>query len=600
MATTRRRKNVEQSKENEQPSTAQANSTEPTANAGSSVFEIAGVGLISLTTSAIVASTMMRLGPQYLEPVYGNVLPYINYQWYVLASVLYGAALGAVYCRRNITAGPKRLGMAISHAFDLICIMMATAPLRLKYMFSLVETLGPNYGPHIIQLTFGYPVFIAIGFIMSVVSFWAGYSPVSPSRSLVTVFGAFLGQLLICTAGYTYVTPQRSCEAALLLGVNVAIASIIIKLVTEYFVGVNTTPAGQTQNQDRKKSKSGGLNIRIWPIAFCIATGVLTMFTDPQCARAVTPSHQKNPLQMVLSRAESATGWVDVVATEKAGHKMKVLRSGHSIVGGIWEETSESIFGVFYYMDAVKYARDPKAKGQERALQIGLGAGITTRSLYNENVLVDIVELDPAVYQAAIDYFKVPKEITAVYLQDGRKFMEDALDHTYDYIVHDVFTGGSVPAALFSKEALQHAKRILKPGGILSLNFVGEVGSGKSFDYVVRTLRSVFSHIRCFADTKPDGDSIANIVFFASDRPIKFHIPDHIAKPRPSEQTTRTHILSGMMDMELDIDKYIGDNSAGEIITDTYNPLSQFQIPSAIKHWQIMRDTFPSTFWNNY
>jgi spermidine synthase len=98
----------------------------------------------------------------------------------------------------------------------------------------------------------------------------------------------------------------------------------------------------------------------------------------------------------------------------------------------------------------------------------GLGIGVLSKSLQAHNVLLNIVELDPAVYDLATKYFNLePKH--NIYIQDGRDFINYEPSQYYDYVLHDVFTGGSVPSSLFSFEALEQIKRILKKDGVLAL-----------------------------------------------------------------------------------------------------------------------------------
>jgi spermidine synthase len=39
----------------------------------------------------------------------------------------------------------------------------------------------------------------------------------------------------------------------------------------------------------------------------------------------------------------------------------------------------------------------------------------------------------------------------------------------YDYIVHDVFTGGAEPVDLFTLEFLMNLHTLLKPGGVIAI-----------------------------------------------------------------------------------------------------------------------------------
>jgi spermidine synthase len=96
----------------------------------------------------------------------------------------------------------------------------------------------------------------------------------------------------------------------------------------------------------------------------------------------------------------------------------------------------------------------------------GLGVGISTTQLLNQGIQVDIVEIDPFVYYAAKTYFNLPNP-RRVYLQDGLAVLEQSKAASYNVILHDVFTGGSVPRHLFSLESLQLIKSKLKSNGIL-------------------------------------------------------------------------------------------------------------------------------------
>jgi spermidine synthase len=98
----------------------------------------------------------------------------------------------------------------------------------------------------------------------------------------------------------------------------------------------------------------------------------------------------------------------------------------------------------------------------------GLGVGISAASMIQHGCEVDIVEIDPEVYRMAREHFFLPEPARAL-IQDGRKYINEAESGLYDYVFHDVFTGGSVPPGLFSVAALEQIKRIMKPGGVLAL-----------------------------------------------------------------------------------------------------------------------------------
>ncbi|KAJ2759417.1 hypothetical protein IWQ57_006558, partial [Coemansia nantahalensis] len=236
--------------------------------------------------------------------------------------------------------------------------------------------------------------------------------------------------------------------------------------------------------------------------------------------------------------------------------------------------------------------------GSERALQIGLGVGVSARSLHRQNVRVDVVEIDPAVHEAAVRFFGLPKSLNAVHLMDGRRFINEAPAGTYDYIVHDVFTGGSVPAALFSQSAVGQLRRILRPDGVLAMNYVGVPNDRRTLSHIVSTLRTAFPSVRCFAEVIEDLDAAVNMMFFASAEPADFEITPDVLQAIGVD-TIRGVMLSKMLDHELDL-ATVADAPDARPITDDWNPLSAWQVPTAAKHWHTMRKLFPSKYWLNF
>jgi spermidine synthase len=101
-------------------------------------------------------------------------------------------------------------------------------------------------------------------------------------------------------------------------------------------------------------------------------------------------------------------------------------------------------------------------------LTSGLGVGIAANTLTNAGVLVDLVEIDPVVVDYAQRYFDLAT-MNSIHTTDGRAFLNEAQAGTYDFVIHDVFSNGGVPASLFSVEAMQEVKRVMVDDGILAL-----------------------------------------------------------------------------------------------------------------------------------
>lgn len=81
-----------------------------------------------------------------------------------------------------------------------------------------------------------------------------------------------------------------------------------------------------------------------------------------------------------------------------------------------------------------------------------------------------VVEIDPVVHDFALKYFNLPSNHTAV-IDDAIRFVRDstAIGTKYDYIVHDVFTGGAEPVDLFTQEFLWGLHSLLAEDGIIAI-----------------------------------------------------------------------------------------------------------------------------------
>jgi hypothetical protein len=107
---------------------------------------------------------------------------------------------------------------------------------------------------------------------------------------------------------------------------------------------------------------------------------------------------------------------------------------------------------------------------------------------------------------------------------------------------------------------------------------------------VSRTLRSVFPSVRAFRESPPDEGGVANIVLFASDAQVSFHIPEGAA----FESEACGDLLRSFQRWRV-----LEDVPAGPIVTDAWNPLSRPQGPVERAHFRAMRDLLPIEVWLN-
>lgn len=98
--------------------------------------------------------------------------------------------------------------------------------------------------------------------------------------------------------------------------------------------------------------------------------------------------------------------------------------------------------------------------------------GTTPSALITHGIETTIVEIDPVVHKFATEYFHLPSNHIAA-IEDATVFVKRAQESAnpaqYDYIVHDVFTGGAEPVELFTIEFIRGLYDLLKDDGVIAI-----------------------------------------------------------------------------------------------------------------------------------
>ncbi|KAG8850242.1 hypothetical protein FRB96_000474 [Tulasnella sp. 330] len=373
----------------------------------------------------------------------------------------------------------------------------------------------------------------------------------------------------------------------------------------------------------------------------------------------------------VLASANSVTGRIVVAENMKDG--FRYLRCDHSILGGVWlgedkiaalsstkekivpaggvdligTRLGESIYSAFVLQDAMRLferkAASPTLAAGQSALVIGMGMGVMARSLDQIGIKATILEIDPVVQAFAQNFFAAPKQkkpegVTTKYLidpltpqthiGDARDFIETRAQRIspsffaakdvmkYDYVVHDCFSGGMVPAHLFTKEFWWNTKMLMKDDGIIAVNFAGHASSNSS-RAILTTLEDSFAKCRVFHDMlrhkdapRDDGfldSEIVNLVFFCTQSD---DMQLSLRKPRDSDyldSRVRQHIFKNLEYMEVPRSRIMGSELSSKqrdnkfyLLTDARNPLYDWQVGVALEHWKLMRMVLSDEMWEAY
>ena len=93
---------------------------------------------------------------------------------------------------------------------------------------------------------------------------------------------------------------------------------------------------------------------------------------------------------------------------------------------------------------------------------------------------VHLVEIDPMVYQYAKEFFGLLPNHTA-HITDAVQFVkkEAAVEKPtqYQYIIHDVFTGGAAPSSLLTTDMMEDMKKLMVDDGVIAIvSYLHSVG----------------------------------------------------------------------------------------------------------------------------
>lgn len=501
-------------------------------------------GTVFLTGAAVMVVEI--LGTRIIAPVFGVNL----FVWSALLAVtLCSLALGYHVGGNLVDRKPHRrvLGIVVTVAGALMALPV---PAR-RPILSLADGLGPRVGPLLsATLLFG-PCLAALGMVGPIVVRLATQDFRTTGRRVGRVYAVSTGGSLLGTLVTGFVLIPVFDTSQILLGAASSIA--LLGAIPLLF------------------RKNGAALVALFVPALALLT-----------SRPTLPSGID-----VLARSQSLYGLVEVIEDKSRGARF--LRVDHSVIGANWVAQHSSAFSFLHMLEALRFMR-PQAKN---ALQIGLGTGALPVALNPYGIVSDVVEIDPEVLRLAREYFGFSTK-GDVYIEDARTLLRRSTDRRYDLIIHDTFTGGTTPEHLLSIEVLRRIHAMLRPGGVLALNFVGYQRGPhvESSLAIMRTLRAAFTTVKAFREIDPNEmpDAMYNIVFFASDASVDFVVPEGA--------TFENEICEGIL-RSLARREVLRQPTSGPIITDDRNPLARLQLATASDHFAFMKQMLPPEVWLN-
>ncbi len=263
--------------------------------------------------------------------------------------------------------------------------------------------------------------------------------------------------------------------------------------------------------------------------------------------------------ETLVFNTEGRYGQVKVLDRAYGNATLRMMLLDGTVQTSIWLESDQLVSSYSQVIERFLARHQPSAG---RALLVGLGGGALLKPLLERGYEVDVVELDPTIVRAAQQFFGCDPATFNLIEEDGRAFLR-ATEHRYDAIVLDVFSGGSQPYHLFSREAFLDTARVLAPGGVLALNTIAFASGLESqmSSALFRTAASVFaaSEVR-LGEEGADPDELNNILMFFSMEPFS---------PPGGEE-------SQLVDAWLEARRFEYPADAGIVITDDLNPVDRW------------------------
>ncbi|KAL2062809.1 hypothetical protein VTL71DRAFT_5881 [Oculimacula yallundae] len=529
-----------------------------------------------------------------LSPVYGGIPSSIFHAKGVMVACFLGWSSN-LFLKRHLPIKPQ----------FLLPLIAAYVPMMQFFLFKISGFLGGNYGPIITEALTSLPLLLLS---VSCTADILDDLEMSPGRV------QWLADAMPGILSYSF-----------------------FKSMEHIFMGSISRSIGSSFVQTRL-----GLQILLASTYSIYAPSKLLLFAIPALLHtALFNGHVQLPYTTsvlnstlatqnwtLIDRQESLTGYISIL--ESAEQRFRVMRCDHSLLGGEWLVKSsrngmpEPIYGVFVMLEAVRLieVEKPVPDSEAKAFVVGLGIGTTPAAFMAHGIQTTIVEIDPVVHDFATKYFALPTNHRKV-IADAVSYAAEVAnsDERYDYVVHDVFTGGAEPVDLFTYEFLQDLNSILKPGGVIAINYAGDLLL-PSARIIVQTILSIFSNCRIFRESEQppqseilrEGRDFINMVIFCvkpttssssipSDPSTSSNTPtvtfrDPVEKDFLGSRARQAYLLPIH---EVDYEAFgFKEGDGGVLRRNDTQRFKAWQEESAKGHWAVMRTVIPEGVWENW
>lgn len=206
-------------------------------------------------------------------------------------------------------------------------------------------------------------------------------------------------------------------------------------------------------------------------------------------------------------------------------------------------------------------------------LLMGLGGGMLYHQFDRLNFNIDVVELDERIKDVAIDYFAVDSNANII-VDDARRYI-NTCEKKYDVIVLDLFHNETPPTQVPTIECFNKIKQILKPKGMVLMNFYGYLTGekGRAARSVIKTFEKSGFTVTPFVT--PGEEEYRNLILCATNQDPDWSSIDY------SEKGLYTITPSNIS--KFIVDRSTIDMNNAEVLTDKKPKLEKMYINAALE-----------------
>ncbi|KAF6225555.1 hypothetical protein HO133_009555 [Letharia lupina] len=569
--------------------------------------------LLTTLATLFLAAVSAEVSKLSLTPVYGSIPPIASLDW----------------LRGGLEHDQRYIAMIISVSLAKMFFSKRTVGLSKHFaiwgffvpsmqsgLYSVSGRFGPIWGPRTTYLLTSVP--LSCLSLLHLVNLIAEAFPLAifvegaATRSLIEFCSSGLGTLLLTGTLYHFLARIKTYlenRLPLLMTLTSGTHAIFSRFGLQTVMALLYTQLGASL--ERFKLVLTAI-LPLLHLAFVCPHLPLPYNTD------VLNSTLRAEGYSLVARQESLTGYISVLDNINAGYR--VMRCDHSLLGGEYlnrprgSKYNEPVYTIFLTLEAVRLLQTKSSGSQQvatskqrHALVIGVGIGTAPAALIAHGVHTTTVEIDRVVHDFATKYFDLPRNHTSV-IGDATKVVGDMqkakeMRNTYDYIIHDVFTGGAEPINLFTREFIMGLSDLLRPDGIIAINYAGDLLLPIATS-VVRTVESIFPKCRLYRESPlpkaPEAMDYTNMVMFCRKSPEAFTFRDPVEADFLGSPARRQH-LKPQHEIPASYFK-AGRRQKGEILRRDHisREMQKSTMASAAGHWYLMRTVLPDVVWENW